>query len=129
MGNYQTTQYNHFDRCRRRLTDLFSKAESYHVSHEQLLEWRRKDLFESNSWKRLPRWSRSHLHGMEEMLSHNVYRSGKVVWRHFWIDKNGNVKWADKWDKMPKSIRYDREMFWSAHVWAKTNDIWSIGSK
>lgn len=99
------------------LKDVYSMAESYGFTNDQLTDELNKRIFSKPTWKRLPRQVKEYVHGYRAAMSNNLYWPSKlIVWRHIW---NG-IAYAD-WDLCPEECRQamrDNKGD-SAHVWAK----------
>jgi hypothetical protein len=74
----QTTQYNHWQRAKSALSDLYMSAKIYRLTHAQILE-RRSKLFESNSYRRLTTYYVGYMRGLDDAYMADIWRN-HVVW-------------------------------------------------
>lgn len=116
MSKYQTTQYNHFARCKQAMGSIYNMAKHCKMTHSQIIERAKEYIYDTNSYKKLNGYYRAHLSGMAEAYFHDLYKYD-LTWMHFYTNKNGKVIHVTKWDKMPKYIRYDDSKFESNHFW------------
>lgn len=69
MSKYQDVMYNRFKRVESSLKNIFSKTEHYHLSIDQYIELRNKEVYDSNhDYERLNNYYRGKLEGIHEML-------------------------------------------------------------
>lgn len=70
-------------KLKNRVSELYSLARSFHLTHDELLE-RRKAILESTEWQKAPYWATSYVRGYEECLRDTLYRH-ELEWR-MWVD-------------------------------------------
>ena len=83
------TAYNAEKRFKAIVSECFSMAKTFHLSHKDLSSLLRKKVLKDPQWKRVPRYVRSYIEGYKDAL-----------WGAYWQ----NVKWVHPW----KGELYDK---------------------
>lgn len=103
------------------LMGIYSRAESFHLTHDRILELKRTEIYETPSYHRLTRYEMGYLQGISEGLSSSLWRHS-VVWRLGPAAKPLAEDATDRWDGGPLTIlcRVPGAL-WGGHFWKGTN--------
>ena len=104
------TSVRYIRRLKTVVNDSFSAATIYHMTHDDLLTWIDKHLYQRSEYQRLPRWATAQLRGFLDARHDELYRhylkwqvrldgqliDGKDVPKGRWSEvKTGDHVWID----------------------------------
>ena len=126
MAHYDT-QYNHKQNCLSTINSAFSRMRIYRLTHDKGLEILTKEVYNSNSYKRLTRYNKNYLQGYIESQFNENYKY-YLVWGLKWIDgKFYNAKTELEnlpdfsWDKFNKEV-YQKDGNHGSFLWKQKDD-------
>jgi len=123
MSKYQTTQYNHFNICKRNLYNMHRTVENFQCNFNEFLQ--HKNIHYKNieySYSKLNNWYRGKLSGIEDALYYKI--ESQLQWCHF-VEVNDNII-KYKYEDMPEKLRPFAR---SSHFWKNSDKMWSESIK
>jgi len=113
MASLATTM-NRKARLLRRFQDIWSRVEVYGLSHDNYLALR-KELHDSDDYRRAPVWVREYLRGYEDCWIEGVWRN-KVIFSYV-VDGRRLALDSPEYKAVEPRVVYETAAETGAHIW------------
>lgn len=110
-----STSYNHQQRYKAIVADIFSSAKSFHSTHAQILERIGQKVYSDSAWPKVPSHVRVYIGAWVECSFQDIdrhYLAWRVYWRGSLVDSS--VVLAGTWNECESGK--------GAHVWKDRPD-------
>ncbi len=125
VSKHQTTLYNRHQRIKSNWISFYSSIKIWKPTFNEYLEQKNKIHKRVQAdMNRQTGYYVGVISGITEMLYNDLTRP--MEWKHYYINRAGNLKFVQKWGKLPKYIR-NKGHFWSGHFWPGTTKPWGDG--